>query len=94
MPRPDGRAPDELRPISFERDFTEMADGSCLVSFGRTRVLCTARIDDDVPRWMRGHRQGVGDRGVLDAPRLVARAGRPRGGAGASRAGAPSRSSG
>ena len=36
MPRPDGRAPDELRPISFERDFTEMADGSCLVAFGRT----------------------------------------------------------
>jgi ribonuclease PH len=58
MPRPDGRAPDELRPISFERDFTEMADGSCLVSFGRTRVLCTASIDDDVPRWMRGSGKG------------------------------------
>ena len=58
MPRPDGRAPDELRPISFERDFTEMADGSCLVSFGRTRVLCTASIDDDVPRWMRGRGKG------------------------------------
>src|SRR5690606_34223834 len=51
--RPDGRAADELRPITFERDFTEMAAGSCLVSFGRTRVLCTASIDDDVPRWMR-----------------------------------------
>ncbi len=58
MPRPDGRAPEELRPISFERDFTEMADGSCLVSFGRTRVLCTASIDDDVPRWMRGTGKG------------------------------------
>jgi ribonuclease PH len=58
MPRPDGRAADELRPISFERDFTEMADGSCLVSFGRTRVLCTASIDDDVPRWMRGSGKG------------------------------------
>jgi ribonuclease PH len=58
MARPDGRAPDELRPISFERDFTEMADGSCLVSFGRTRVLCTASIDDDVPRWMRGSGKG------------------------------------
>jgi ribonuclease PH len=58
MPRPDGRAPDELRPISFERDFTEMADGSCLVSFGRTRVLCTASVDDDVPRWMRGTGKG------------------------------------
>jgi ribonuclease PH len=58
MPRPDGRAADELRPISFERDFTEMADGSCLVSFGRTRVLCTASVDDDVPRWMRGSGKG------------------------------------
>ena len=53
MSRPDGRRPDELRPISFIRDFTEMAAGSCLVSFGRTRVLCTASIDEDVPRWMR-----------------------------------------
>ena len=58
MPRPDGRSPDELRPITFERDFTEMAAGSCLVTFGRTRVLCTASIDDDVPRWMRGRGSG------------------------------------
>lgn len=58
MTRPDGRDVDELRPISFERDFTEMADGSCLVSFGKTRVLCTASIDEDVPRWMRGNGKG------------------------------------
>jgi len=58
MPRPDGRAADELRPITFERDFTEMADGSVLVSFGRTQVLCTASIDEDVPRWMRGSGKG------------------------------------
>ena len=58
MTRPDGRAADELRPFSFERDFTEMADGSCLVTFGKTRVLCTASIDDDVPRWMRGSGKG------------------------------------
>jgi len=58
MPRPDGRASDELRPISFERDFTEMAEGSVLVTFGRTRVLCTASIDEDVPRWMRGSGKG------------------------------------
>jgi ribonuclease PH len=56
--RADGRATDELRPITFERDFTEMAAGSCLVSFGSTRVLCTASIDDDVPRWMRGRGTG------------------------------------
>ena len=58
MTRPDGRQVDELRPISFERDFTEMADGSCLVSFGKTRVLCTASIDEDVPRGMRGNGKG------------------------------------
>jgi ribonuclease PH len=56
--RADGRATDQLRPISFERDFTEMADGSVLVSFGRTRVLCTASVDEDVPRWMKGSGKG------------------------------------
>jgi ribonuclease PH len=56
--RADGRATDELRPITFERDFTEMAAGSCLVGFGRTRVLCTASIDPDVPRWMKGRGTG------------------------------------
>lgn len=58
MPRPDGRPSDELRPLTFERDFTEMAAGSVLVSFGKTRVLCTASIDEDVPRWMRGKGKG------------------------------------
>src|SRR5947199_7869757 len=56
--RPDGRAPDEMRLITFERDFTDMAAGSVLVSFGRTRVVCTASIDEDVPRWMRGTGRG------------------------------------
>jgi ribonuclease PH len=57
-PRPDGRAADDLRPVRFERDHTEMAAGSVLVSFGRTRVLCTASIDADVPRWMKGSGTG------------------------------------
>ena len=56
--RHDGRLADELRPLSFERDFTEMSAGSVLVSFGRTRVLCTASIDEDVPRWMKGSGKG------------------------------------
>jgi ribonuclease PH len=56
--RADGRAPDELRPITFERDFTTMSAGSCLVSFGSTQVLCTASLDEDVPRWMRGRGTG------------------------------------
>jgi ribonuclease PH len=56
--RPDGRKADELRPISFERDFTDQAAGSVLVTAGRTIVLCTASVDDDVPRWMRGTGKG------------------------------------
>ncbi|HUY17008.1 MAG TPA: ribonuclease PH [Acidimicrobiales bacterium] len=56
--RADGRAFDEARPLSFERDFTEMAAGSVLVSFGRTRVLCTASVEDDVPRWLKGNGRG------------------------------------
>jgi ribonuclease PH len=58
MTRSDGRQPDELRPMTFERDYTEMAAGSVLVSFGRTRVLCTASISEDVPRWMKGRGAG------------------------------------
>ena len=56
--RKDGRAVDELRPVTFERDFTEMTLGSTLVTFGRTRVLCTASVQADVPRWMKGRGTG------------------------------------
>lgn len=52
--RPDNRQPDELRPVTFERDFTTMAEGSILATFGNTKVLCTASVEEDVPRWMRG----------------------------------------
>jgi ribonuclease PH len=56
--RRDGREPGELRPVSFERDFTEHALGSVLVSMGRTKVLCTASLDEEVPRWLRGQGRG------------------------------------
>ena len=56
--RGDGRAPGELRPVTIERDPTVMAEGSCLISFGQTKVLCTASIEDDVPRWMKGRGSG------------------------------------
>lgn len=56
--RHDGRAADQLRPITFERGFTDQTAGSVLVSFGRTKVLCTVSVDDDVPRWMRGSGEG------------------------------------
>ncbi len=56
--RPDGRAPDELRPIRFDRDYTDMTPGSVLVTFGRTRVLCTVSIEEDIPRWLKGKGSG------------------------------------
>lgn len=56
--RPDGRTPADLRDVSFERDFTDAASGSMLVRFGRTMVLCTAYVDEEVPRWMRGSGKG------------------------------------
>jgi len=56
--RADGREPDQLREIRFERDYTDMTPGSVLVSFGRTKVLCTASIEDEVPRWLRGRGTG------------------------------------
>jgi ribonuclease PH len=56
--RRDGREPGELRPLVFVRDYTEFADGSVLVSMGRTKVLCTASVAADVPRWMRGTGRG------------------------------------
>jgi ribonuclease PH len=56
--RVDGRALDELRPVSFTRDFTVMAPGSVLATFGRTKVLCTASVEDRVPPWMRGTGRG------------------------------------
>src|ERR1043165_3009621 len=56
--RRDGREPDELRVITFTRDFTEFADGSVLVEFGRTRVLCTASVEERVPPWLRGSGKG------------------------------------
>ena len=56
--RRDGREPDDLRPIAFTRDFTEFAAGSVLVEFGRTRVLCTASVEERIPPWLRGQGRG------------------------------------
>jgi ribonuclease PH len=56
--RPSGRAPDALRPVRFTRGFTKHAEGSVLVEFGDTRVLCTASIEEGVPGFRRGSGQG------------------------------------
>ena len=56
--RPSGRAPDQMRTIGFEPGFTRHAEGSCLVSFGDTRVLVTASVEEKVPPFLRGKGQG------------------------------------
>jgi ribonuclease PH len=56
--RPSGRAPDELRNISLERHYTRHAEGSVLVCFGDTRVICTASVETRVPAWLRGRGRG------------------------------------
>ncbi len=58
MSRPSGRAPDELREISITRHFTRHAEGSVLVAFGDTRVICTASVEESVPRFLRGTGSG------------------------------------
>ena len=56
--RPSGRAPDQMRELNFESGFTRHAEGSCLVSFGNTRVLVTASVEEKVPPFLRGKGQG------------------------------------
>lgn len=56
--RPSGRAPDQMRDITMEPGFTIHAEGSCLVSFGDTRVLCTASVEEKVPPFLRGKGSG------------------------------------
>ncbi len=58
MARPDRRTPDQLRPVKFTRGWLDHAEGSVLAESGRTRVLCAASVQEDVPRWRRG--SGVG----------------------------------
>ena len=56
--RPSGRAPDEMRAISIETNFTKHAEGSCLIGFGDTKVLVTASIEERLPPWLRGKGEG------------------------------------
>ena len=56
--RPSARAPDQLRPLRFARGFTRHAEGSVLVEFGDTRVLCTASLEERVPPFLKGRGQG------------------------------------
>ena len=56
--RADGRTPDQLRPITIERGWSSQAEGSALISFGNTKVLCTASFTNGVPRWLTGKGKG------------------------------------
>jgi ribonuclease PH len=69
MSRPDGRANDELRPVAFVSDFVRTATGSVLIEQGNTRVICTASVLDNVPRWMAGQGRGwvTAEYGMLPA---------------------------
>lgn len=58
MTRPSGRSADQMRNVSIERNIAPQAEGSCLISFGNTKVLCTASVETKLPPWRRG--QGVG----------------------------------
>jgi ribonuclease PH len=58
MPRPDGRAPDQLRPIAVTRDYLLHPEGSVLVEFGATKVICTASVEEKAPPFLKGQGQG------------------------------------
>ncbi len=69
MSRHDGRAPDDLRAVAIEPGFVRSASGSALIEQGGTRVICTASVDEEVPRWMRGQGRGwvTAEYGMLPA---------------------------
>ena len=58
MTRSDGRADDAMRPVTVTPDYISHAEGSALIEFGKTRVLCVATIEDGVPPWLTGRGQG------------------------------------
>ncbi|AEV34880.1 Ribonuclease PH [Pseudovibrio sp. FO-BEG1] len=58
MNRPSKRTPEEMRPVSLERGVAKHAEGSCLIKFGDTHVLCTASLEERVPPWLRGQNRG------------------------------------
>jgi ribonuclease PH len=84
--RRDGRAFDDLRPVRFELDVQQFAEGSAMVEFGNTRVLCAASVLPDVPRWLRGAGRGwvtaeyaMLPRATSERTRREVAAGRPSG---------------
>ena len=58
MNRTDGRAPDQLRKVKVTQNFVQYAEGSCLIEFGQTRVICTASVEEGVPPFLKGKGTG------------------------------------
>ena len=56
--RPSGRTPDQMRQVTIETNFSKHAEGSCLIKFGDTHVLCTASVEDSTPPWLRNSGKG------------------------------------
>ncbi len=71
--RSDNRRPDEMRPVTITPDFIRTAEGSCLIEFGHTRVICTASIEESVPGWMRNQGRGwvSGEYGMIPRSTLT-----------------------
>ena len=83
--RPDGRARDQIRPVRIERGYLRHAEGSALIEMGKTKVICAATVEDNVPRWMHGEKRGwiTAEYGMLPRSsdrRIVREAGRGRSG--------------
>lgn len=83
--RPDGRARDQIRPVRIERGYLRHAEGSALIEMGKTKVICAATVEDNVPRWMYGEKRGwiTAEYGMLPRSsdrRIVREAGRGRSG--------------
>jgi len=78
MSRPDDRRPDQLREVKITRGWLEHAEGSVLVEFGSTRVLCAASVLDDIPRWRRGSGLGWVTAEYAMLPRSTNTRGDPR----------------
>src|ERR1700745_2472760 len=84
--RPSRRQPGDLRPVSFQRAASLHAEGSCLIKFGNTHVLCTASLEERLPPWLKGQGRGWGTaeygtlpRGPTERPRREATVGHPSG---------------
>jgi ribonuclease PH len=74
MPRVDGRSNLDLRPVKIERGFMPFAEGSCLITMGETKIICTASVEERVPAWMKGRGEGW----VTAEYAMIPRSGRDR----------------